>query len=140
MSTTRMRAAKPNFSGEYALDRASRVLSANAAAIVSAVLRIEHDDPRFHCSDRFASPDDAVEFTFDRLTDGRETVVSVNESSRCHWDDDTLITEDRMGPGETGMVMTWRYELSEDGRRLRASERIVGAGRDQDNVWEFDRQ
>ena len=134
-----MSSTKPDFSGEYALDRASSVLSANAAAIVSAVLRIEHDDPRFHCSARFASADDAVEFTFDRLTDGSEA-VSATESSRCHWDDDALVTEDRMGPGETGMVMTWRYELSDDGRRLRASERIVGAGRDQDNVWEFERR
>ena len=134
-----MSATKPDFSGEYALDRASSVLSTNAAAIVSAVLRIEHDDPRFHCSAEFASADDAVEFTFDRLTDGSET-VSATESSRCHWDDDALVTEDRMGPGETGMVMTWRYELSDDGRRLRASERIVGAGRDQDNVWEFERR
>lgn len=140
MSTARTMATKPNFSGVYALDRASSVLSANAAAIMSAVLRIEHDDPRFQCSARFASADDAVEFAFDRSTDGRETVVSTTESSRCHWDDNALVTEDRMGPGETAVVMTWRYELSEDGRRLRASERIVGAGRDQDNVWEFERQ
>ena len=135
-----MHNTKPNFSGEYALDRASSVLSANAAAIVTAVLRIEHADPRFHCSARFASASDAIEFTFDRVTDGRESIVSANERSRCLWDDDALVTEDRMGPGETGMVMTWRYELSDNGRRLRASERIVGAGRDQDNVWEFERQ
>ena len=131
---------KPNFSGEYALDRPSSVLSTNAAAIVSAVLQIEHEDPRFHCSARFASAGDAVEFTFDRFTDGRETVASANESSRCHWDDDALVTEDRVGPGGAVMVMTWRYELSDDGRRLRAKERIVGAGRDQENVWEFERQ
>lgn len=131
---------KPNFSGEYVLDRASSVLSTNAAAIVSAVLRIDHDDPRFHCSARFASAGDAVEFTFDRFTDGREVAASANESSRCHWDDDALVTEDRMGSGDTVMVMTWRYQLGGDGRRLRATERIVGAGRDQDNVWEFERQ
>ena len=50
----------------------------------------------------------------------------------------TLSTEDRMA-AESVMIMTWRYELSDDGRRLRATERIVGAGRDQDNVWEFER-
>ena len=36
-------------------DRPSSVLSAGAAAIVSAVLRIEHDDPRFRSSAKFAS-------------------------------------------------------------------------------------
>jgi hypothetical protein len=32
-------ATKPNFSGEYALDRASSILSANAAAIVIAIVK-----------------------------------------------------------------------------------------------------
>jgi hypothetical protein len=35
--------------------------------------------------------------------------------------------------------MTRRYELLDGGRRLRATEQIRGAGRDQDNVWEFAR-
>jgi hypothetical protein len=36
-------------------------------------------------------------------------------------------------------VVMWRYELTDGGRRMRASERMRGAGRDQDNVWAFDR-
>jgi hypothetical protein len=32
-----------------------------------------------------------------------------------------------------------RYELQEGGRRLRAVEQIRGAGRDQDNLWVFER-
>lgn len=131
---------KPNFSGEYVLDRPSSLLSAGAAAIVSAVLRIEHDDPRFRCSANFTSAADAVEFTFERFTDGRETAVSEHETSRCYWDEDTLISEDRMGAGDASVVMTWVYEFMNDERRLRAKERIRGAGRDQDNVWEFDRR
>jgi hypothetical protein len=97
---------KPNFSGDYVLDRPSSVLSPAAAGMVSAVLRID----------------------------------SAHERSRCYWDEDTLVSEDRMGPEGAGMIMTWRYKLLSDGRRLRATERIRGAGRDQDNVWEFDRQ
>jgi hypothetical protein len=34
---------KPDFSGEYHLERAASVLSENASAFVSAVLRIEHE-------------------------------------------------------------------------------------------------
>lgn len=131
---------KPNFSGEYILDRPSSVLSANAAATGSAVLRIEHADPRFQCSARFANAADAIEFTFERFTDGRESAVSAHERSRCYWDDDALMSEDRMGSGDEAVVMTWRYELVNDERRLRATERIRGAGRGQDNVWEFERQ
>ena len=132
---------KPNFSGEYVLDRPSSVLSPAAAGMVSAVLRIDHQDARFRCSARFASADDAVEFAFERfITDGRESLASGQESSRCYWDDDALVSEDRMGPEGAGMIMMWRYELTNDARRLRATEQIRGAGRDQDNIWEFDRQ
>ncbi len=104
--------------------------------MTTARLRIEHDEPRFRCSARFASAADAVEFTFDRATDGRERVVSAHLTSRCYWDRDALVTEDR----EAAVVMVWRYELMDGGRRLRATERIRGGGRDQDNVWEFKRQ
>jgi hypothetical protein len=131
---------KPDFSGQYILDRAASLLGANAAAIETAVLRIEHHDPRFRCSARFASAADAIEFDFERFTDGRQGVVSAHEGSRCYWDEDALISEDRMGTPEAGVVMIWRYELTDDGRRLRASERIHGGGRDQNNVWEFTRQ
>ena len=131
---------KPNFPGEYTLDRSSSVLSTHAAAIVRAVLRIEHDEPRFRCEGKFASASDTVEFTFERFTDGRETAVSADERSRCYWGGDALISEDRMGSGDAAMVMTWRYELMTAERRLRATERIRGAGRDQDNVWEFQQQ
>ena len=131
---------KPDFSGEYALNRPASVLSTNAAAMLSAVLRIDHDDPRFRCSAKFASAADTVEFTFERFTDARATVTEAQDASHCYWDGDALVSEDRLGSGDVAMVMTWRYELSTDERRLRATERIRGAGRDQDNVWEFDRK
>jgi hypothetical protein len=131
---------KPNFSGEYVLDRPASVLSAAAGAIATALMRFEHDEPRFRCSARFASTADAVEFTFERFTDGRKSAASAHEVSCCYWEQDAIITEDRMGAPEAAVVMTWRYELTDGGRRLRATERIRGGGRDQDNVWEFERQ
>ena len=131
---------KPDFSGEYVLDRPASVLGAAAAAIATALLRIEHDEPRFRCSARFSSTDDTIEFNFERHTDGREHVASVLEATRCFWEHDAIVSEDRMGSPEAFVVMTWRYQLSDSGRRLRATERIRGGGRDQDNVWEFARQ
>ena len=116
------------------------VLSAGASAIARALLRIEHDEPRFRCSARFASTADAVEFSFERFTDGREVVGSAHEVSCCYWEQDALISEDRTGAPEAVVVMIWRYELTDGGSRLRARERIRGGGRDQDNVWEFKRR
>jgi hypothetical protein len=37
------------------------------------------------------------------------------------------------------MTISFRYELQDGGRRLRAAEQFRGAGRDQDNVWVFER-
>jgi len=131
---------RPDFSGAYVLNRSASVLGPAASAIVSARLQLTHDEPRFGCSARFSSDDDAMEFTFERFTDGRSTAISEDEASHCYWEAETLVSEDRFGTAEAAVVMTWRYELLEDGRRLRATERIRGAGRDQDNVWEFERQ
>jgi hypothetical protein len=38
---------KPDFSGEWILDRQASALSSNAAAFQSGVMRIEHRDPTF---------------------------------------------------------------------------------------------
>jgi hypothetical protein len=131
---------RPDFSGEYVLDRAASSLSAHASAMATAHLRITHDEPRFCCAARFASHDDAVEFSFERFTDGREGNAAAPGSSRCYWEHEALVSEDRIAAGDATMLMTWRYELVAGGQRLRATERIRGAGRDQDNVWEFERQ
>ena len=131
---------KPDFSGEYHLDRAASTLSENAAAFLRAVLRIEHEDPSFRCSARFESATDAVEFSFERFTDDRHALAGAPDASRCYWDGDRLVSEDRLGAADAPVIMTWRYEVSEGGGRMRAVERIRGAGRDQDNVWEFVRR
>ena len=131
---------KPDFSGEYVLDRTASSLSSHASAMANAHMRITHDEPRFSCSARFATRDDSIEFSFERFTDGREGDASKPGTSRCYWEQETVISEDRLGSGDGAMLMTWRYELTADGRRLRATERIRGGGRDQDNVWEFERR
>ena len=37
------------------------------------------------------------------------------------------------------MTISFRYELQDGGRRLRATEQVRGGGRDQDNLWVFER-
>ena len=38
------------------------------------------------------------------------------------------------------MTVAFRYELVDDGRRIRASEQVRGTSWDQDNVWIFERR
>jgi hypothetical protein len=131
---------KPDFSGDYVLNRSASALDGPASSMTGARMRFAHDEPRFCCSARFEAPDGPIEFNFERCTDGRVATVSEHETSRCYWDADALVSEDRFGSGDGAVVMSWRYELVGDNRDLRATERIRGGGRDQDNVWEFERQ
>ena len=67
---------------------------------------------------------------------GRRTAVSLR------WEGDVLVlvsTIEGPDPGAT-LSIGFRYELLDGGRRLRATEQLRGQGRDQDNVWVFDRR
>ena len=64
---------------------------------------------------------------------GRRTV------STLRWDADALVVTWRIQGSETEMTISFRYELQDGGRRLRAAEQIRGGGRDQDNQWVFER-
>lgn len=132
---------KPDFSGEYELDRRASTLNPDAAGVESAVLRIEHREPVFRCSAKWiAGGETLMEYSFELLADGPETAPGENDSSRLYWQGDSLVAEHRTGTPDHVMTMSWRHDLIDDGRRLRATERLRGGGRDQDNVWEFVRR
>ena len=131
---------KPDFSGEYVLDRGASALSAGAAAAQSAVMRIDHQEPVFRCSANFVFVDGKTfAFSFELVTDGHEVAGGEGEVSRMCWQDDALVSEYRTTTPENVVIMSWQYELIEGGRGLQATERIRGGGRDQDNVWRFAR-
>jgi hypothetical protein len=133
---------KPDFSGEYTLNRqASTLTPGGAATVLSAVLRIEHREPVFRCQASFAFEGQAFDFSLERVSDGREVVGQDKEGqtvSTLNWEGNTLLFIDRTTLPDSEVTMSWRYELLEG--RLRAVERIRGGGRDQDNIWVFERQ
>ena len=130
---------KSDFSGEFVLDRPASTLSSGAAAFESAVVRIEHREPVFRYWAKFVAGGKPVEYSFELLTDGPEVALGDNDASRLYWEGDALVSEHRTGTTDPAVTISWRYELVDSGRRLRAIERIKGGGRDQHNVWEFDR-
>jgi hypothetical protein len=131
---------KVDFSGEYVLDRRASTLSPGADAVESAVVRIEHREPLVRYWAKFFADGKTFEYSFERLTDGREVVGNENEVSRLYWEGDALVSEDRTGTPDPVLTIYWRYELIDGGRRLRAIETLRGSGRSQDNVWEFERR
>lgn len=130
---------KPDFSGEWILDRQASVLSSNAAAFQSGVMRIEHHDPSFRFQLRIVAGDKPVEHAGEALTDGQE-VAGPGEVTRFYWDADALVMSCGSREPDAQWTMSFRYELLDQGRRLRWFEQIHGGGRDQENTWIFERR
>jgi hypothetical protein len=59
--------------------------------------------------------------------------------SSLRWDGDALVATWQIETPNGEMTIVLRYDLQDGGRRLRASEQLRGGGRDQDNVWVFER-
>lgn len=136
---------KPDFSGEWTLNRQDSSLSSAAAGMQTGVARIEHREPRFHYQVTFEANGKPIEYAFDLMTNGLEVIGKQQgrrTSANLRWDGDVLVlvsTIEGTDPGST-LSIGFRYELLEAGRRLRATEQLRGQGRDQDNVWVFDRR
>jgi len=133
---------KPDLSGEYVLNSQASTLSPGAAAVRSAVLRIEHREPMVRCQGAFTFDGTGFNYAFERVSDGREVLDGKEPptTSSLRWDGDALVFIDRTDAADAPVTMSWRYELDDSGRRLTAIERIRGGGRDQDNVWVFERR
>jgi hypothetical protein len=136
---------KPNFSGEWVLNRQESTLPPPVAAVESGVVRIEHREPAFTFHRTYVIGGAPREATFARETDGREltepgAVQGVTTISTLRWDGPALVLGMRIkGPGfeATNDV---RYELVNDGRRLRATEQGRSPQGNHDAVWIYDRR
>ena len=82
------------------------------------------------------------EYSLERVSDGREVADQREPTtvSSLYWDGNALVFMDRTKGPDSELTMSWRYELLEGWRLLRAVEHIRGDGRDQDNVWVFERR
>ena len=141
MTTTAQR--KPDFSGEWQLNPQASMLSPIVAPVAqSGTLRIEHKEPNFKCHMTIVLDGKPVETNYELLSDGREIVGTQRGRrivSSLRWDGDALVGTWRVEVPNSEMTISFRYELEDGGRRLRASEQLRGGGRDQDNVWVFER-
>ena len=134
---------KPDFSGEWKLNPQASTLSPTvAAAAQSGVLRIEHHEPSVTVHLTIVLDGKPFESKFELLSDGREIVTDGGGRrivSTLRWDGDALVFTSRIQRQDVEMTISFRYELQDGGRRLRAAEQLRGGGRDQDNLWVFER-
>ena len=140
---TRGTQQKPDFSGEWKLNPQASTLSPHvAAAVRSGEVRIEHREPTVKVHLRIVMDPKPFDARFERRSDGREIVGTHPDRrtvSSLRWDGDALLFTDRIQGSDGELVISFRYELQEGGRRLRAMEQLRGGGRDQDNLWVFAR-
>ena len=82
------------------------------------------------------------EYEYELLSDGRE-VVGTHQGTRTvsslRWDGEALVCRWRTQLSDSESEISFRYELLDAGRRLRATEQVRGTDHDQDNIWIFDR-
>ena len=130
---------RPDFSGEWILNRQASTLQSGAAAVESGVMRIDHRDPKCGFRINMSAGGQSVEHAWESLSDGVE-VAGGRVLSRLLWEGDALVFDCRSQGSDESWIMSWRYELLEEGQRLRAVEQIRGGGRDQDNIWIFERR
>ena len=145
LSVTRVSIAqtKPDFSGDWTLNREASTLSPAANGVQGGAVHIEHREPQFRYKATLMTQANPIEYEIQFVSDGNPVVstqAGAKTTSSLRWDGDALVLSSTMlrAAGET--TIAFRYELIDGGRRLRATERIRGGGRDQDNVWVFDRR
>jgi hypothetical protein len=132
-----------DFSGEWILNRKACTLSPGADAMQSAVVQIEHRDPKFRYKAAFVSESGPLNYEYELLSDGREVVNSqqgVTTVSSLRWDGDALVAAWHIQRPDGELKISFRHELIDGGRRLRAVEELRGTDRHQDNIWIFDRK
>jgi len=115
----------PDFTGQWTLNVEASALSPVVAPVVQhGFIRIEHREPSVAVHLSITMNGEPVDVRFERPS---------------NWDGDVLVFTDIVATPNGNLTISFRYELQESGRRLRASEVLRGAGREQDNVWVFDR-
>ncbi len=117
--------SKPDFSGEWILNVEACALSPVVAPVVQrGFVRIAHREP-------------TVSVYLSITMNGAPVEVRFERSS--NWAGDVLDFTDCVPTPNGDLTISFRYQLEDSGRRLRATERLRGPGREQDNVWVFDR-
>lgn len=116
--------ARPDFSGEWTLNVAASALSPVVApAVQSGFVHIQHREPSVSVHLRITMDGKPFDVRFERAS---------------NWDGDALAFVDRTETPAGELVIAFRYELQDGGRRLHAAEQLRGV-REQENVWVFDR-
>ncbi len=133
--------AKPDFSGEWVLDKAqSRLHPQMAAGLERGTVQIAHREPLFRFHRTFVEGGQEDTLTWELKTDGQDVKRTDGQQSRTQrlsWAGDTLVFLTRIVAPRGEATNLVRYTLEDSGRRLRAEESFRSPRITYDNVWVF---
>ena len=136
--------AKPDFSGEWVLNRQASTLPPPVSNVESGVVRIEHREPSFSFRRTYVIAGTPREGSFTIRTDGSESSETRSQGvatvSTLRWDGAALVLAMRIKGTGYEATNDVRYELLEGGRRLRATEQGRSPMGSHDAVWIYDRR
>jgi len=136
--------AKPDFSGEWLLNRQASSLPPPVSNVESGVVRIEHRGQSFSFRRTYVIGGMPREASFALRTDGSETSETGPQGmatvSTLRWDGAALVLAMRIKGTGFEATNDVRYELLEGGRRLRATEQGRSPLGNHDAVWIYDRR
>jgi hypothetical protein len=135
---------RPDFSGDWVLNRQASSLPPPVSNVESGVLRIDHREPSFSFHRSYVIGGAPRDANFAIRTDGTELSETGAQGaatvSTLRWDGTALVLAMRIkGPGfeATNDV---RYELVDGGHRLRATEQGRSPMGNHDAIWIYDRR
>src|SRR5262245_66462278 len=109
---------KPDFSGEWILNREASSLSPGADAIRSGVVRIEHRDPKFRYKGEFVSDNGKVQPEFELMSQEQADSAQqeMTSGASLRWEGDALL----FSYAERHSEVSIRNRPIQSGRDLRA--------------------
>ncbi len=133
-------AQKPNFSGVWKFNPDKSSLQIPPPT--SSIFQVMHQEPYFNIirTHQYVEKSDTWEINL--TTDGKEFVQEKNGEKlvgRLYWEGNTLVFDTKISIKNREASNIVRYELSEDGKTLTASERFRGPAVKYDNVWVFEK-
>jgi hypothetical protein len=144
VAATPVAQAKPDFSGEWVLNRQASTLPPLVSNVESGVVRIEHRDAEFRFHRSYVIAGTSRDAAFSIRADGTEVTQTGPQghptTMTLRWDGAALVVAMRIaGPGLSA-TNDVRYELLDGGRRLRATETARSPQHNHDAVWIYDRR
>ena len=136
--------AKPDFSGEWVLNRQASTLPPPVSNVESGVVRIEHREPEFRFHRTYVIAGTSRDADFSIHTDGAEETQAgpsgLSTRLTLRWDGSALVLAMRIAGPDFMATNDVRYELLDGGRRLRATEVGRSPKQNHDAVWLYDRR